>query len=126
MKTLINNESILSCWHESKSKNIERNYRPAKKSTLLYQIISKHFKEKYYYLNFEDERLIQFSAKDFDTLYQAFLELYGTPKTFFFDEIQNVEGWERFVRRMTDAGLKFFILIEWRGRRWHDERGRIA
>ncbi|MBU4374674.1 MAG: AAA family ATPase, partial [Euryarchaeota archaeon] len=56
-------------------------------------------------MNFEDERLIQFSAKDFDTLYQAFLELYGTHKTFFFDEIQNVEGWERFVRRMTDAGL---------------------
>lgn len=84
--------------------------RRSGKSTLLTQIITKHFKEDYYYLNFEDERLIGFSAKDdFDTLYQAFLELYGRHNTFFFDEIQNIEGWERFVRRMSDAGFKFFI-----------------
>ncbi len=84
--------------------------RRSGKSTLLTQIITKHFKEDYYYLNFEDERLIQFSARDdFDTLYQAYLELYGRHETFFFDEIQNIDGWERFVRRMSDIGFKFFI-----------------
>jgi len=36
----------------------------------------------------------------FDRLYQVFLELYGEQRTFFLDEIQNVPGWERFVRRI--------------------------
>src|SRR5659263_195869 len=80
------------------------------KSTILSQIMSKHMKDDYYYLNFEDERLIQFSAADdFDPLYQSFLELYGKHKTFFFDEIQNIQGWERFISRMIDSGFKFFI-----------------
>jgi uncharacterized protein len=80
------------------------------KSTILAQIMAKNMKDDYYYLNFEDERLIQFSATDdFDTLYQSFLEIYGKHKTFFFDEIQNIEGWERFVSRMIDSGFKFFV-----------------
>jgi predicted AAA+ superfamily ATPase len=80
------------------------------KSTILSQIMAKHMKDDYYYLNFEDERLIQFSAAhDFDSLYQSFLELYGKHQTFFFDEIQNIQGWERFVSRMIDSGFKFFI-----------------
>jgi predicted AAA+ superfamily ATPase len=80
------------------------------KSTILSQIMSKHMKDDYYYLNFEDERLIQFSAADdFDPLYQSFLELYGKHQTFFFDEIQNIQGWERFISRMIDSGFKFFI-----------------
>ncbi|MEA1999968.1 MAG: AAA family ATPase [Euryarchaeota archaeon] len=45
----------------------------------------------------------------FDLLYQVFLELYGEQKTFFFDEIQNVSGWERFVRRIYERGSKFII-----------------
>jgi predicted AAA+ superfamily ATPase len=79
------------------------------------------FDERFYYLNFEDERLISFSAEeDLDILYQVFLELYGEQRTFFLDEIQNVFGWERFVRRMHDRGFKFFnvfrqsIFIFWR------------
>jgi predicted AAA+ superfamily ATPase len=84
--------------------------RRSGKSTLLTQIMSEWFDEQFYYLNFEDERLISFSAEeDFDILYQVFLELYGEQRTFFLDEIQNVFGWERFVRRMHDRGFKFFI-----------------
>ncbi|MCK4397364.1 MAG: ATP-binding protein [Methanophagales archaeon] len=84
--------------------------RRSGKSTLLTQIISQWFDENFYYLNFEDERLISFSAEeDFDRLYQVFLELYGAQRTFFLDEIQNVQGWERFVRRMYERGFKFFI-----------------
>lgn len=42
--------------------------RRSGKSTLLTQIISQWFDEKFYYLNFEDERLISFSAEeDFDS-----------------------------------------------------------
>ena len=44
------------------------------KSTLLQQI-RKHLKEKDYYLNFDDERLIQFTVDDFQDLFEVFIEL---------------------------------------------------
>jgi hypothetical protein len=79
------------------------------KSTLITQIIDKFYKHNCYYLNFEDERLLNFESEDFNSLYEVFIELFGKQKVFFFDEIQNVKGWEVFVRRMQDAGFKFFI-----------------
>lgn len=83
--------------------------RRSGKSTLLNQIISSFYKKGAYYLNFEDERLVDFEVNDFNSLYETFLELYGEKKVFFFDEIQNVSQWEIFVRRMQDKGCKFFI-----------------
>ncbi len=82
--------------------------RRSGKSTLLQQIRKKR-KEKDYYLNFEDDRLVNFTVDDFQTLYELFIELFGEQKTFYFDEIQNVDGWERFVRRLHDYGNKVFI-----------------
>lgn len=79
------------------------------KSTLLNQVIGDLYKEGVYYLNFEDERLIDFSVEDFNDLYEVFLEIYGEKKVFFFDEIQNILKWEVFVRRMQGKGCKFFI-----------------
>ena len=78
------------------------------KSTLLQQI-RQNQAEKDYYLNFDDDRLISFTVDDFQTLYELFIELFGVQKTFYFDEIQNVKGWERFVRRLYDAGNKVFV-----------------
>jgi len=76
------------------------------KSTLLYQI-----KQKYpgYYLNFDDERLVEFKLEDFQMLDEIFLEVYGEKKYYYFDEMQNISGWERFVRRIHDEGKKVFI-----------------
>lgn len=82
--------------------------RRAGKSTFLRQIM-KHFKDGFYYFNFEDERLVDFSVSDFNAMYEIFIELYGDKKVFFFDEIQNVKNWERFVRRMMDGKHKFFL-----------------
>ena len=79
------------------------------KSTLLNQVIGDHYKNGVYYLNFEDERLIDFTVENFNDLYEVFLELYGEKKVFFFDEIQNIPKWEVFVRRMQGKGCKFFI-----------------
>ncbi|MDD2715998.1 MAG: ATP-binding protein [Candidatus Wallbacteria bacterium] len=79
------------------------------KSTLLNQISRDLYMECVYYFNFEDERLMDFNVKDFNHLYEVFLELYGDKKVFFLDEIQNVPGWETFVRRMQGKGCKFFI-----------------
>ena len=78
------------------------------KSTLMHEIRFKS-PESDFYLNFDDERLIHFSVDDFQLLHEIFIELFGLQKTFFFDEIQNIKGWERFVRRLHDAGNKIYI-----------------
>lgn len=79
------------------------------KSTLLLQIADRHFNKDFYYFNFEDERLVDFTPKDFSALHEALIECFGSHKTFFMDEVQNVAGWERFVRRMQDEGFKFIL-----------------
>ncbi len=80
--------------------------RRAGKSTLLHQI-----KQIYpgYYLNFDDERLVNFKLEDFQTLHELFIELFGEKDIFYFDEIQNINGWERFVRRLHDERKKVFV-----------------
>ncbi|MCF6271203.1 MAG: ATP-binding protein [Melioribacteraceae bacterium] len=77
------------------------------KSTLLRQI-SKQYKE-YNYINFEDERLLEFTYKDFNILLEAFFELQPEATTFFFDEIQDVIGWEKFARRLFTEQYKLYI-----------------
>lgn len=62
-----------------------------------------------YYLNFDDERLIRFHVEDFQMLLEVFIELFGEQSTFYFDEIQNIEGWERFIRRLYEQGKKIYI-----------------
>jgi len=77
------------------------------KSTLLKEISGKF--KNHAYANFEDERFLEFTAKDFNTLLEIFLELDPKTSTLFFDEIQNVSGWEKFVRRMFTEGYKIFV-----------------
>jgi len=78
------------------------------KSTLLQQL-RRESAESDYYINFDDDRLVNFELSDFQILMETFIELYGVQKTFYFDEIQNIEGWERFVRRLHDSGNKVYI-----------------
>lgn len=78
------------------------------KSVLLQRIRS-HTEESDYYFNFEDERLISFAVEHFQMLHEVFIELFGVQNTFFFDEIQNILGWEVFVRRLYNSGAKIFI-----------------
>ncbi|OQX73972.1 MAG: ATPase [Bacteroidetes bacterium 4484_276] len=78
------------------------------KSTLLHQI-RKDQDERDFYMNFDDDRLIQFSVENFQMLLELFIELFGPQKTIYFDEIQNIYGWERFIRRLYDYGYKVFI-----------------
>lgn len=77
------------------------------KSTLLKQIMKKN--KSFNYFNFEDERALNFDVSDFERLDEVFSELNPDATYYFFDEIQNVAGWERFVRRKLDEGKKFFI-----------------
>lgn len=82
--------------------------RRAGKSILLQHLREKNT-EKDYYFNFEDERLVQFTANNFQLLQEVFIELFGLQHIFYFDEIQNIEGWEMFVRRLYNAGYKVYI-----------------
>ena len=80
--------------------------RRSGKSTLLLQIMQ-HY-EEFSYMNFDDERLINFSVTDFQALLSVFAK-FTKSKVVFFDEIQNIDGWERFIRRIFDEGYKIFI-----------------
>ena len=84
--------------------------RRAGKTYLFYQHIRELLvkgvpKEKILYLNFEDERL-DLTPQTLDLILQAYRELYPELDLrecyFFFDEVQNAEGWERFTRRLYD------------------------
>lgn len=68
--------------------------------------------ENILYLNFEDERFVEFTHNDFEPLYEAFIEIYQPRgrKFFFLDEIQNINRWERWVNRLYEfEDIKIFI-----------------
>lgn len=77
------------------------------KSTLLRQLMKRV--KKPYYFNFEDYRSLDFELLDFQKLDQLFEELYGKSDYYFFDEIQNVSEWERYIRTKHDYGKKCII-----------------
>lgn len=82
--------------------------RRSGKSTLMDQL-RRSRSEQDYFINFDDERLVSFMVQDFQQLLEVFIELFGVQKTFYFDEIQIIEGWELFVRRLYEQGNKIFI-----------------
>ncbi len=78
------------------------------KSTLIHQLRETQ-KQKDYFLNFNDDRLIHFRLEDFQLLWELLIEEFGEQDVFYFDEIQNVPGWERFVRRLHDQKKKVYV-----------------
>lgn len=80
------------------------------KSTLLRQVAAEFYHDRdFYYLSFEDERLLGFHASGFGLVYETMLDLFGSCKTFLIDEIQLVENFDSFVRRFYDQGFKFYL-----------------
>lgn len=78
------------------------------KTYFLFQIINKHFKDDFIYINFEDERLINIALDELNELLKIALSIKNT-KNLFFDEIQSVDNWDKFVRRLNDSGFNIFI-----------------
>jgi len=80
------------------------------KTSILYDTINQLTqtipKEQILFFNFEDERF-ELNQERLDVILQAYMELYPEIEMenvyLFFDEIQNVEGWEKFVRRVYDS-----------------------
>jgi len=90
------------------------------KSYYLFSLINKLIKSwidktDIVYINFEDER-INILWSELQVIIDAYLELYDNKKIqniyFFFDEIQNIEWWEKFVRRIYDSWMEN-IFITW-------------
>ncbi|WP_217349163.1 ATP-binding protein [Algoriphagus sp. A40] len=69
------------------------------KSTLLVQLLENQYPDAFY-LNFEDPRLYGFAVEDFQKIEKILAEQGQT--SLFLDEVQVVEGWERFVRQKLD------------------------
>ena len=81
--------------------------RRAGKSTLLYRMVQQLVANgidwnRIIYINFEDERLAEMTAADLNDILAVQSEMSNQKGYFFFDELQNVPGWEKFARRMAD------------------------
>lgn len=88
--------------------------RQAGKSYLLYQrakqfLQAGHDIREIVYINFDDERLYGMGVEDFDLILQAYSSMFPYKPILFFDEIQNIEGWEHFARRL--ANQKYMVFI---------------
>lgn len=84
------------------------------KSFLMFQkmqemLSSGHNWDEMLYINFEDDRLAQFEASDFESILETHAEIYGKRPMLFLDEIQNINGWEKFARRLADTKYSVWI-----------------
>lgn len=90
--------------------------RRAGKSFLLYQDIQQRIRNKtissneFVYINFEDERITNIQAQDLGLILDCYNELYPEKQPWvYLDEIQLIEGWEKFARRLADQGYRVMI-----------------
>ncbi len=88
--------------------------RRAGKSYMLYQhiqhlVANGHSIEEMLFINFEDERISDIRKEDLYLVLEAYRELFAFQPIIFLDEIQNVEGWEHFARRLADEKYRVFI-----------------
>lgn len=88
--------------------------RQAGKSYLLYQRVKELLGcginlQDIVYVNFDDERLLGMTTDDFDLILQAYYSMHGGQPIFFFDEIQNVDGWANFARRLANQKYRVYV-----------------
>ena len=61
------------------------------------------------YVNFEDERLIGMTAADLNLILEVHAEMSTDRPMLFLDEIQNIDGWDKFVRRLADNKYRAYV-----------------
>jgi len=84
------------------------------KSYLMFQQIRHlldmgHSIDEILYFNFEDDRIASLSIEDLDKIKICYEELFDCKPIFFLDEIQIVDQWEKFARRLTDQGYRVYV-----------------
>lgn len=88
--------------------------RRAGKSFLLYQRMQELLRkgvtwDEMLYLNFEDERLVGMCADELNLLLEVHGMMSEKRPMLFLDEIQNIDGWEKFARRLADHKYRVYI-----------------
>lgn len=79
--------------------------RRAGKTYRMFQMIKDQKKEDVFYINFEDERLLNPTVEDLSQLLPTIKETFDIeePIYLFVDEVQRIEGWERWARRLAET-----------------------
>ena len=85
--------------------------RRSGKSSILFDLINRLrasvARENIIYLNLEDDRLFPLRLEHLDLILEGFYELYPAKRDekiyLFLDEVQVVEGWELYIRRIYDT-----------------------
>ena len=88
--------------------------RRAGKSFMLYQQIQQYLKQgiswnSMLYLNFEDERLMGMTAQELNLILEVHGMMSDKRPILFLDEIQNIDGWDKFARRLADNKYRVYI-----------------
>lgn len=99
---------------EDKARYVFVGIRQSGKSYMLYlralRLLNEgHDLREMLFVNFDDERLIGLQANDLDYILQAYATLFDMRPILFLDEIQNVEGWEHFARRLANQKYMAYI-----------------
>jgi hypothetical protein len=76
------------------------------KSTLLHQLVKNQHREAFY-MNFDDNRLFGFDNSDLLRLDELIREKGS--QLLFFDELQEIPGWEQYVRQKLDENCRVVI-----------------
>lgn len=84
------------------------------KSYLMFQQIrhlldTGHSPDEILYFNFEDDRITSFVIEDLDRIKVCYEEMYDSKPIFFLDEIQLIDQWEKFARRLADQGYRVYV-----------------
>ena len=88
--------------------------RRAGKSFLLYQRMQELLHsgvtwDEMLYINFEDERLVGMTSGDLNLILEVHGMMSDKRPMLFLDEIQTIEGWEKFARRLADQKYRVYI-----------------
>lgn len=109
---LLNRDNLF----EERTSYVLLGIRRAGKSYTLYQDILRHLTSGRYkiedvlYINFEDERIASIKSEELGDILISYQEMYDKkPPLVYFDEIQNVTGWEKFARRLTESKYRVMI-----------------
>ena len=119
---IIRNQEILEeivlhprdIFFEEKGNYVLVGVRHAGKSYILYQRALKLLEQgvplnRLVFINFDDERLFGMRSEDFNLILQAYESLSDEKPILFFDEIQNIEGWDHFARRLANEKYRVYI-----------------
>jgi hypothetical protein len=97
--------------HNTGNINILTGIRRCGKTYMLYQIAQDYKIEHVLFLDFEDERLIALNTlQSYDIIIDSYKVLYPDfVPVLFFDEIQNLDNWHLFLKRLHVQGYKIYV-----------------